>query len=56
MDIQDQYLDIQLCDEHLTSSVLISKYLAVISKIFILTYLNILHSKTECSDIRIKYI
>ena len=38
MDIQDQYLDIQLCDKHLMYSVLISKYLAVMSKIFKLTY------------------
>ena len=43
MDIQDQYLDIQLCDKHLTYSILISK-------IFILTYFNILDSKAECSD------
>ena len=29
MDIQDQYLDIQLCDKHLTYLVLISKYPAI---------------------------
>ena len=36
IDIHDQYLDIQLCGKHLTYSVTISKYSAVISKIFIL--------------------
>ena len=34
MDIQDQCPNIQLCDKHLTYSVEISKYSAVISKIF----------------------
>ena len=47
MDVPDQYLDIQLCDKHLTYSVLISKYSVLISKIFILTYFNILLSKSE---------
>ena len=51
MDVQGQYLDIQLCDKLLTYSVLISKYSAVIFKIFILTYFNNLDSKAECSDI-----
>ena len=51
MDIQDPYLDIQLCDKHLTYSVLISKYSAMMSKIFILTYFNIFDSTAECSDI-----
>ena len=55
MDIQDQYLDIQLCDNHLTYSVLISKYSAVISKIFILTYFNISDSKAKCLDITTEY-
>ena len=41
MDIQDQYLDIQLCDKHLIYSILISKYPAAILGIFILTYFNI---------------
>ena len=56
MDIQHQYLDFQLCDKHLTYSVLISKYSAVISKTFILTYFNILDSKAECPDITTEYI
>ena len=56
MNIQDQYLDIQLCDKHLTYSVLISKYLALISELFILTYSNILVGKAECSDITTEYI
>ena len=51
MDIQDQYLDIQLYEEHLTYSVLISKYSAVLSKIFILTYFTILHRETFCSKL-----
>ena len=38
MDIQDQYLDIQLRDKHLVYSIEISKYSAVILEIFILTY------------------
>ena len=41
VDIQDQYLDIQLCDKHLAYSILISKYADIISKIFILTYISI---------------
>ena len=40
MDIQDQYLDIQQCDKDLIYSVLMSKYSAVIPKIFILTCFN----------------
>ena len=55
MDIRDQCLDIQLCDKHLTYSVLMYKYSAVISKIIILTFFNILDSKTECSDIATEY-
>ena len=42
MDIQKRYLDIQLCDRHLTYSVLISKFSVVISKIFISTRVKIL--------------
>ena len=34
MDVQDQYLDIQLRDKHLIYSIEISKYLAVISEMF----------------------
>ena len=57
MDIQDQHLDILLIhNKHLTYSVLMSKYSAVISNIFILTYFNILDSKAECSDITTEYI
>ena len=56
MDIQDQYLDIQLFDNHLIKSIEISKYLAVISEIFILTYFNILDSETEYSDITVQYL
>ena len=43
-DIQDQYLDIQLCDNHIIYSIGISKYSALISEIFILTYFNISNS------------
>ena len=56
MDIQDQYLDIQLRDNHLIYSIEISKYSAVISEIFILTYFNILDSETEYSDIIFQYL
>ena len=44
-------IDIQICDKHLICSVAISKYSAVISEIFILTYFNISDSKAEYSDI-----
>ena len=54
--IQDQYLDIQLCDKHLIYSIEISKYSAVISEIFILTYFNILDSEAEYSDITVQYL
>ena len=53
---ENQYLDIQLCDKHFTYLVLISEYLSIISKIFILTYFNILGSKVEYSDITTEYI
>ena len=56
MDIQDQYLDIQLCDNLLIYSIEISKYPAVISEIFILTYFNILDSEAEYSDITVQYL
>ena len=56
MDIQDQYLDIQLCNNHLIYSIEISKYSAVISEIFILTYFNILDSEAESSDITVQYL
>ena len=56
MDFQDQYLDIQLCDKHLIYSVLLSKYSAGISKIFMLNYCNILDTKAECSDITFQYL
>ena len=57
MDIQDQYLGIQrLCDNHLIYSIEISKYSAVISEIFILTYFNILDSEAEYSDITVRYL
>ena len=56
MNIQDEYLDIQLCDKHFIYSVVISKYSAVISKIFILTYFNILDRKAKFSDIAVQYL
>ena len=56
MDIQDQYLDIQLCVNHLIYSIEISKYSAVVSDIFILTYFNILDSEAEYSDITFQYL
>ena len=48
MDIQDQYLYFQLYDKYLIYSVLISKYSAVMSKIFMSTFFNILDSEAEC--------
>ena len=56
MDTQYQYLDIQLCEKHLRYSVLISKYSAVIYKIFVLTSFNILDHKAKCSDITVQYL
>ena len=56
MDIQDQYLDIQLCDKHIIYSIEISKHSVVISEIFILIYFNILGSEAKYSDIRVKYL
>ena len=56
MDIQDQYIDIKLCDKHLIYSIEISKYSAVISEIFILTYFNISDSEAEYSDITVQYL
>ena len=56
MDIQDEYLDIQLCDNHFIYSIEIPKYSAVISEIFISTYFNILDSETEYSDIIVQYL
>ena len=56
LDIQDQYLDIQLCDNHLIYSIEISKYSALISEIFILIYFNILDSEAEYSDITVQYL
>ena len=51
MDIQDEFLDIQQHAKHLIYAIKISKYSAVISKIFILTYFNISDSDSEYSDI-----
>ena len=56
MDIQDQYLDIQICDNHLIYSIEIPKYSAVISEIFILIYFIILDSEAEYSDITVQYL
>ena len=56
IDIQDQYLDIQLRDKHLTYSVSISKYLAIMFEIFILIYFNILDNKAEGIDNTTEYI
>ena len=54
--MQDQYVDIQLCDNHLIYSIGISKYSAIISEIFILTYFNTLDSEAEYSDIIVQYL
>ena len=51
MDVQNQYLDIQLCDKRFINSVATSKYSAVTSDIFIITYFNTSVSKVEYSDI-----
>ena len=56
MDIQNEYLNIQVCDKHSIYLLAISKYSALISKIFILTYINILCCKTEYSDITVQYL
>ena len=56
MDIQNEYLDIQLCDKHLIYSVAKFRSSAVISDIFILTYFNISDIKAEYSDITIQYL
>ena len=56
MNIQDQYPDIQLCDNHLKYAIKISKYLAVISEIFISTYFNISDNKAKNSDITVQYL
>ena len=41
---------------HIPYSIEISKYSAVISEIFILTYFNILDSEAEYSDITVQYL
>ena len=56
MDIQDKYIDIQLCDKHFIYSIEISKYSAVISEIFILTYFNISDCEAEYSDITVQLL
>ena len=56
MDIQDQYLDIPLCEKNLIYSVEISKYPVVISEIFIITYFNILDSEAKYLDITVQYL
>ena len=56
MDIQHQYLDIQLCEKHLTYSDLKSNYSLVIYKIFILTYFNLFDRKIKCPDITFQYL
>ena len=61
MDIQDQYLDIQLWDSRLIYSVVISRYLArdnlkIKSKIKILLYLNSYDIGAEFLDNRTEYI
>ena len=53
MDIKDQYIDIQVRDKHLIYSILLSKYAALTSKIFKLTYFDILDTKAACSDSRV---
>ena len=50
MDIQDQYLNIQLCDKHLIYSIEILKFSAIISEIFILIYFHISDSEVEYLD------
>ena len=56
MDIQDQSIDIQLCDKHFRYSIVISKYSTITSKILILTYFNILDTKAEYLDITVQYL
>ena len=56
--IQDEYIDIQLCDKHLIYLFSISKYLSVTSEIFILTYFNISDSNKTglISNLRINIL
>ena len=56
MDIQDQYLDIQLCDKEFIYPVVISRYSDVISKIWLPPYLDILDTIAKYLDITIEYI
>ena len=56
MDIHEQYLDTQPCDNNLIYSIEISQYSAVISEIFILIYFDILDSEAEYSDITVQYL
>ena len=56
MDIQYQYLVIQLCDKHLIYSIKIYKYSAIISEIFILIYLIISDKEAEYLEITVQYL
>ena len=49
-------MDVQLWDSHLICLVVISRYSAVISKILIAAYFNILDITAEYLDITIKHI
>ena len=49
-------MDIQVYDKLLIHSVEISKYSAVKSRLFMLTYFDILDSKAEYSEITLQYL
>ena len=56
MDIKNDYLDIQLWESHIIYSVVISGYLAVISKIFKCAKMDILDVTAEDLDIATEYM
>ena len=56
IDIKNEYLDIQLWDSHIIYPVVISEFLAVISKIFKCAEINILDVTVEYLDIATEYM
>ena len=56
MDIKDQYLVIQVYDNHLIYSVVMPKYSAVISEIFIIINFNTSDNDAKYSDITVQYV
>ena len=56
MDIKNEYLDVERWNCHIIYSVVLSGYLAVISKIFKCAEINILDVIVEYLDIAIEYM